>query len=60
VALAQAIARLIDDPDLAARLSAAGRRDVRDRFAPRRIAARFDEVYRRAGSAARSDEDRRR
>ncbi len=53
-ALAQAIARLADEPELAVRLAEAGRRDVRDRFAPRRIAARFDEVYQRvAGAGAR-------
>src|SRR5688572_1695241 len=47
-ALGSAIARLLDDEDLALRLAAAARDDVRHRFAPARIATAFDTVYRRA------------
>ena len=46
--LADAVGRLIDDPDLATRLASAARDDVRHRFAPARIATAFDTVYRRA------------
>jgi len=52
-ALAAAVDRLLDDPGLAARLGDAGRQDVRERFSPDGIAARFDSVYRRAASRAR-------
>jgi glycosyltransferase involved in cell wall biosynthesis len=47
-ALAGAVTRLLDDEPLAARLAAAARDDVRNRFAPARIATAFDTVYRRA------------
>ena len=47
-ALTRGIARLLDDPVLAARLAEAARDDVRHRFAPARIASAFDTVYRRA------------
>ena len=47
-ALADAIARVIEDGALAARLAASARDDVRHRFAPARIATAFDTVYRRA------------
>lgn len=47
-ALARGILLLLDDPALATRLAEAARADVRDRFAPARIASAFDSVYRRA------------
>jgi glycosyltransferase involved in cell wall biosynthesis len=47
-ALAVAIARVLDDPGLAARLGAAGRARVVDRFTWRSCAAATAEVYRRA------------
>jgi glycosyltransferase involved in cell wall biosynthesis len=47
-ALAGAIARLLDDSSLADGLAKHARDDVRDRFAPARIATAFDIVYRRA------------
>ena len=47
-ALTRGIARMLDDPALAARLAEAARDDVRHRFAPARIASAFDTVYRRA------------
>ncbi len=47
-ALAAAVGRLVDDGELAERLGASARADVRDRFAPGRIATAFDTVYRRA------------
>ena len=50
-ALAGGTARLMDDPSLAARLAAGGRRALRERFAPERIAQGFDAVYRQAVAA---------
>jgi glycosyltransferase involved in cell wall biosynthesis len=47
-ALAAAAARLLDDPGLAARLSAAAQADLDRRFSPAGLAAGFDAVYRRA------------
>ncbi len=47
-ALTRGIARVLDDPALAARLATSARDDVRHRFAPARIASAFDTVYRRA------------
>jgi glycosyltransferase involved in cell wall biosynthesis len=47
-AIAASVARLLDHPAEAERLGAAARADVRERFAPTRIAAAFDTVYRRA------------
>jgi glycosyltransferase involved in cell wall biosynthesis len=47
-ALAAAVTRLLDEEQLAPRLAAAARDDVRHRFAPARIATAFDTVYRRA------------
>jgi len=52
-ALAAALARVLDDPDLASRLAAAGPRRVRDAFPLARTAALTEAVYRRA-LAARS------
>jgi MMP alpha-(1->4)-mannosyltransferase len=60
-ALAAAIGRALDDPDLRARLGASGRARVVERFTWRAVAARTAEVYRRAvlefgpGAAGRSD-----
>jgi glycosyltransferase involved in cell wall biosynthesis len=45
-ALAGAVRRLLDDPDLAARLGAAARRRSRERNDPERVAARTTEIYR--------------
>lgn len=55
-ALAEAIGRLLDDPDLAERLARAGRRRVLDRFSWRTTAIRTVEEYRDllAGRAAAS------
>ena len=47
-ALTRGIASLLDDSALATRLAEAARADVRERFAPSRIALAFDSVYRRA------------
>jgi glycosyltransferase involved in cell wall biosynthesis len=52
-ALAGAVGRLLDDPALAKRLGEAGRQEVRERFSPDGIAARFDSVYRRAAARPR-------
>ena len=46
--LAATIGRVLDDPELAGRLSRGARDDIRSRFAPARIARGFDAVYRRA------------
>jgi glycosyltransferase involved in cell wall biosynthesis len=46
--LATAIGRVLDDPGLAGRLARVAREDIRNRFAPARIARGFDAVYRRA------------
>jgi glycosyltransferase involved in cell wall biosynthesis len=51
-ALAAAAARLLDDPGLAARLSAAAQADLDRRFSPAGLAAEFDAVYRRAVGTA--------
>ncbi len=45
---AVAIAALLEDPRLRARMGAAGRRRVQERFAPARYAARVAEAYERA------------
>ena len=47
-ALARGVARLLDDPELAARLARAARADVASRFAPAHIARTFETIYRRA------------
>ena len=45
-ALCAAIQRLLDEPDLASRLGAAGRRTVEDRFELHAAARKYAEVYR--------------
>lgn len=51
-ALATAAARLLENPDLAARFAAAARADLDRRFSPAGLAAGFDTVYRRAAGTA--------
>jgi glycosyltransferase involved in cell wall biosynthesis len=46
-ALAAALRRLLDDPDLRRRLAQAGRANVHDRFTWARTASRVDHLYRR-------------
>jgi glycosyltransferase involved in cell wall biosynthesis len=46
-ALAEAIIRLLDNPDEATRFGAAARRVVAERFDERTMAARYEEVYER-------------
>jgi glycosyltransferase involved in cell wall biosynthesis len=54
-ALADAIRRLLGDPDLAARLTAAGRDHVLESFSAERQLPRFDAAVERAmGSGQRS------
>lgn len=48
-ALARALARLLDDPELRCRLAAAGRRLVEERFDSRRNTALLRELFARAG-----------
>lgn len=45
VALAQAIHRVLENPDLSARMAEAGRRDVRRRFSKDRMLASYDRLY---------------
>jgi glycosyltransferase involved in cell wall biosynthesis len=52
VALATAAARLLDDPELAARLAGAARAELDGRFAPGAIARGYEAIYQRAGAAA--------
>ena len=47
-ALARAVLRLLEDPQLGPRLGRAAAADVAERFAPARIARTFDAVYARA------------
>jgi glycosyltransferase involved in cell wall biosynthesis len=51
-AIARALERVLSDPAMARRLGDAAQADVRDRFAPRRIAEIFDTVYSRAAGRA--------
>ena len=53
-AFADAVVRLIADPQVAARLGAAGRRLVEERYTWDECARRYDEVYRQLASASRS------
>jgi glycosyltransferase involved in cell wall biosynthesis len=50
VALAAAVARLLDDPGLAARFGVFGRKRVTDEFSSERELALTDDVYRRLGA----------
>jgi glycosyltransferase involved in cell wall biosynthesis len=50
-ALAGAVARVLDDPALAARLAAAARASVEAEFSPGAVARTFDAVYRRAAGS---------
>jgi starch synthase len=52
-ALASRINQLVDDPDLSARLGAAGRRRVLEHFTWPRVAERTVEVYRQVLAAPR-------
>ena len=53
-AFADAVVRLIADPNLAARLGAAGRHLVEERYTWEACARRYDEVYRQLSAASRS------
>lgn len=48
--LGDAIGRLLDDPDLAARIGAEGRRTFEERFTIERSASRLAEIYRQVAS----------
>jgi len=51
---AAAAARLLDDPGLAARIGAAGRRFVEDRYYRRAIGAELEAIYREAMAERRA------
>jgi glycosyltransferase involved in cell wall biosynthesis len=59
-ALAQAVTRLLDDPDLAARFGRAARRRVEERYSLQARARRFEEFYARlvTGASATGGESR--
>ncbi|MEF3276047.1 MAG: glycosyltransferase family 4 protein [Chloroflexus sp.] len=54
-ALAAAILRLLDDPELRARIIAGGRRTVSERFAPQRLREQMIAVYRQVVTGAQAD-----